>query len=556
MRKIVATFFFFAMLILFAAPVESYAQASDTVLVPSLVSSNINGYIMGDTLANGDRVNVNRVYKLERNKIYWFDGTMYVDFPLTIVGAEGDTKPPVIAPRIRQDNSAPGTFVSISSGNATFKNLYLLGIRPDGIPTITATEPDVIGGIAITLTGQNLRIVVDNCVFDGWSWEAISYNNNGNKFFITDSKFRNLIHSTSWFYGEAFRSNGGAASDTVYMTNNTFFSINGYVFCPVYYNKYFHFEHNTVFLNGVNPFFTPQLTNAVIKNNIFYGTLAQAQTDIEVAGGWFDWDAQGSSTIGLDTLSTVGTAFGITEAQRSIQVKNNAYYWPQKLQDFWNTALMDTLTPPVWMNNRTNGIFTNNTTWPAIDESGNQNVEPEFPSAVMTQVDSLIKYVQLNRQGGLGTYEWSYKTGDSRFNVAWPVPENLAYANTALQSAGDDGYALGDLNWFPSQREQWHPIGVNDEFQPAPESFALYQAYPNPFNPSTNLSFSIREAGNVSLKIYDVMGREVMTLINNEFRAKGDYKYSVNMSGMSSGVYFYRLQQGAKSLTKKMALIK
>ncbi|MFQ3608556.1 MAG: T9SS type A sorting domain-containing protein [Chloroherpetonaceae bacterium] len=86
-------------------------------------------------------------------------------------------------------------------------------------------------------------------------------------------------------------------------------------------------------------------------------------------------------------------------------------------------------------------------------------------------------------------------------------------------------------------------------------SYKLDQNYPNPFNPSTKITFSIKNAGFVSLKVYDLLGREVATLVN-ENRAAGIYDVNFNAAGLGSGVYFYTLTSGGFSQTKKMMIIK
>ncbi|MGQ9805769.1 MAG: T9SS type A sorting domain-containing protein [Chlorobiales bacterium] len=87
------------------------------------------------------------------------------------------------------------------------------------------------------------------------------------------------------------------------------------------------------------------------------------------------------------------------------------------------------------------------------------------------------------------------------------------------------------------------------------QEYRLAQNYPNPFNPTTNISYVLPKAENVSLKIYDVLGREVATLVN-EVKAAGAYTVPFNASNLASGVYFYRLQAGSFVQTKKMMLVK
>ena len=87
------------------------------------------------------------------------------------------------------------------------------------------------------------------------------------------------------------------------------------------------------------------------------------------------------------------------------------------------------------------------------------------------------------------------------------------------------------------------------------ESYRLEQNYPNPFNPTTNITYVLPKAENVSLKVYDVLGREVATLVN-EVKPAGAYTVPFNASNLASGVYFYKLQSGSFVQTKKMMLVK
>lgn len=86
--------------------------------------------------------------------------------------------------------------------------------------------------------------------------------------------------------------------------------------------------------------------------------------------------------------------------------------------------------------------------------------------------------------------------------------------------------------------------------------FELNQNYPNPFNPSTTISFAIPSASNVTLSVYNVLGQQVATLVNNQAMAAGSYDYNFDASKLSSGMYIYRLQAGSYSATRTMTLIK
>ena len=97
--------------------------------------------------------------------------------------------------------------------------------------------------------------------------------------------------------------------------------------------------------------------------------------------------------------------------------------------------------------------------------------------------------------------------------------------------------------------------GTENYSNSIPEKYSLSQNYPNPFNPTTNIKYQIPINSFVTLKIYDVMGREVKTLVS-ETKSAGSYSVDFNASDFSSGVYFYKIQSGDFTETKKMLLIK
>jgi hypothetical protein len=100
---------------------------------------------------------------------------------------------------------------------------------------------------------------------------------------------------------------------------------------------------------------------------------------------------------------------------------------------------------------------------------------------------------------------------------------------------------------------------VSNKFTPVPKNFMLYQNYPNPFNPSTTITYEIPKAGLVQLKIYDILGREIATLVN-ENQSAGKHSILFNTQAvnnpLASGIYFYRLKFGSSVLNKKMILLK
>ena len=193
-----------------------------------------------------------------------------------------------------------------------------------------------------------------------------------------------------------------------------------------------------------------------------------------------------------------------------------------------------------------------------------------------TNIDS-IKGFLLGRWYSGANISWAFNPTDD-VNQVWPLNEDLSYSNATLKTAAMGSYPLGDLFhwWGPNsavnvytawsaqanaehtQITAWLTnglTGVNDVHPATPATYELSQNYPNPFNPTTDIRYSIPHLGTVSLKIYNLLGQEVATLFEGE-RQPGAYVVSFDASRLMSGVYFYRLQAGNVTMTKKMVLIK
>ncbi len=146
--------------------------------------------------------------------------------------------------------------------------------------------------------------------------------------------------------------------------------------------------------------------------------------------------------------------------------------------------------------------------------------------------------------------------------VSWPfwyqAPLTAGITDTLYANSNTvnlNGDPKGDEWTFaPNVLIQVTPAeGVHEE--PVPLSFQLSQNYPNPFNPLTIINYQLSIINFVSLKIYDLLGREVATLVEGELPA-GSHRVSFDASGFSGGVYFYKLQAGSFTETRKMLLLK
>jgi hypothetical protein len=563
MKKIIVIMLFTASAALFLVPGLSFAQMSDTLYVSALPPGNINNVITGDTTATGARKDPNRVYVLQQtgsvDTTYFYTATInmaanFNGLTLTIIGKNNPVTgmPPVIEPFILSDNSTPPRFTENLEGNLNFDNLYFLGKRTDGL--ITAGDDRLIDGIPV---GSSIRI--NRCVFDDFTagqGALLSYGGSGNSFYITNCEFRNIQSQAGFPTNIIF----AEAADTLQFVNNTFFAIA----FGVWGNdnlRYFQFKHNTMVGCAWMPLRIYQADSAYISDNIFYDTYAWGYDSTSIKNGGIGNEPP--AVVCFDSLLQFSEPpYTWTEAGRNIVVENNAYYWQTSIDSTItaiNSTATDYVVAPTWMDSHTQAMFADKTSWPGLSASNNVNTDPGFSASIVDpMVAGLNLYTVARWNGTISTSPLWRQMVTNPVNVfgsvaknwaqtqGYPVPENLKYSATLT---GSDGLPLGDLNWYPEA------MGIKQISNGIPAKFILNQNYPNPFNPTTNIKYSITKSGLVTLKIYNVLGQEVATLVNQDQRP-GNYVVDFNASNLASGVYMYRLESGNYSLTKKMVLLK
>ncbi len=564
-----------------AAPPRVFA-GGDTLVVHAN-GPTIDKIINGDTLSNGQRAH--HVYQLvSLDTTYLFDATITANSDFALIGVPDPMtrRPPCIQPDVLQDNSVPAILVTLN-GRGTkgiFRNLYLLG-------TSISNTFNYGEGEAIRVGADSIRVEVDNVIFEQWGQFAIDYVGNWDNFFITNCKFRNLTNlPTAWYVGELLRNRNDAGlfkTDSIIIRYNTLLCVNAYATAATGgIVNYYDFSHNNVIYTFKNPFFLDRMVNARFNNNIFYGAYAGGQSMAEFSQGWDTFIAGTPASIitmgPLDSTTaalllghaSAGDGDPAAEAMRHVEVLNNVYIQPTDLTTFWrswnNAHGADSAVDPVWMDQRTVNMFADNTSWPGFIESGTQFVDPGFggsipgvlyPEAGNRNGVGLLSYFAAVR-GGTGTNEM-YGYNFTQVGTAldwtppWPLPESadMAYTMTALKTGATDGRPIGDPNWFGI-------TSVKNEENRLPETFALLQNFPNPFNPSTEIGYRVEGIGYgvwVTLKVYDILGREVGTLVNDR-KAPGTYEVMFDGRGLSSGVYIYRMTAGKLVDTRKMILLK
>jgi hypothetical protein len=186
---------------------------------------------------------------------------------------------------------------------------------------------------------------------------------------------------------------------------------------------------------------------------------------------------------------------------------------------------------PVELSSFTSSVSGKNVTlnWSTITETNNSGFDIERKSASAT---------------------WT-KIGNVEGNGTVSAPKNYTYSDKNLNT-GNYSYRLKQIDFNGNYK--YFDLS-NEVIIGTPTKYALSQNFPNPFNPSTSISYEIPATNFVSLKIYDMMGKEVASLVNGNQEA-GFYTVKFDASKLSSGIYFYKLQSNDFTATKKLMLLK
>lgn len=181
-----------------------------------------------------------------------------------------------------------------------------------------------------------------------------------------------------------------------------------------------------------------------------------------------------------------------------------------------------------------------------LDNSGNIYVTGSSQSVNVSTDFLTIKYNTTGEEQWVARY-----AGPTFFDLAQGIA--LDGSNNIIVA----GYTvdIGVSYWTTVKYAQVPVTSVEDERAPVPIEYSLFQNYPNPFNPSTTIRYAIPQAGFITLKIYNLLGREIATLVSQR-QSAGEYSIQWNPIGLASGIYVYRLQSGDFEKVRKLILLK
>jgi len=206
--------------------------------------------------------------------------------------------------------------------------------------------------------------------------------------------------------------------------------------------------------------------------------------------------------------------------------------------------------------------------WSYTDESGLTAVEAPWSSSLdlAPNGDLLVGCLRITWGGHYGSQWYVINTetlGYEAFGVAAP---DSATANKDIYIAGGvngprGGYFLDDetlitCDFYLGTVDKWVYSETSVEEEAIVSTFKLEQNYPNPFNPTTTIAFTIAENAPVTLTVYNMLGAKVATLMNSEMRNAGTHNINFDASGLSTGMYFYRLESAGNVATQKMLFLK
>ncbi len=580
-------------------PALMYAQ-TDTVDVPDFFANGegtlntaVSAAITAGTLSN-------KVFRLAPYGLYVLNATITVPAgkTLTIVSADPGTTQQTAPPMICW---TPSTGVSTTwnfdcYGDIYMKNVWLLYATTNtaGLGTQVGTALNIDedttdhvnvgrfqnviidyapiggGGGAVTVSATHARLSFDGCYFRN----------------CTDTHFRYYGRAVSFTYNTT-----GWHIDSLSFVNTTFANM-GYVYMQegAEYADYVKFNHCD-FLNTI--MYTTEsgwwhwlsITNSIYVNPYLYGYTPSVDGSTPPGGA-----------VNIDSIGTSNFAFSVpfTENQRHVLFANNSYFEEKWLRDYMapydavtnptggnpysNAAVLvkaDSVVRPMpLMSAKTRAFFNNKAVWPYISmKNVYDSTDPGFliPPTNIVGIKSFL----LRKWTDNSDTTWAFDP-NSDINQVWPVNEQLRYTNATLKTASMSGGPIGDLyRWWNSQPtvySNWKAqsatedqtitnwltngiTGIEAGSVGSPLEFALGQNYPNPFNPSTQINYTVPQTGQVTLKVYNVLGMEVATLVSGLQQA-GKHTATFNAASFASGVYFYRLQAGGASLTMKMLFVK
>ncbi len=572
-------------------------ERGDTVVVKptSMAPGYLNTMfyaIMGDTAANGERTNLNRVYETLREHAYVYDkeATIDVSVPkITIWAKPGTTTPPLHYKTLNPEGKFKKAFFKLAGGGVDFKmeNQYLM-------QALINNNRDRNW---FRKLGDSCNIEFKNCIVEESNWAWVTSVGYGSSLKVTDCLIMNIGAEGSLEKGNIY--DGKIPIDTVWFENNTMLNCGNFMHvrngaAP----NFMYFNHNTLVNHLNNPYYFWSQGEQIVTNNIFMNTGM-----VPDYPGFYpfyeDADKLPKGIINVDTVDNAwkedfwGGAYPFAEADRKILVDRNSASWDSRLQDMFDNDLApfpDTIDE-VWasqmmtMNTRTQAMFDDDAAYPYFNEGHWYESEPNFANNE-DQIPEWTDYVVSQAVPGapnqgmilMDTTNWRTDWGLPFGNLTqpdWPILPDLSYTDGALASGGVNDYPLGDLNWFPSEKLSWEAtnesevliaalksgqlpdgaVGIDNKEMVRENIAPQVSAYPNPFSNTTTVKYEIASNTEVQLIVYNVLGERVR-VIDLGHRGAGIHEATLERGDLHSGMYILQINTNYNNagLTTKISI--
>ena len=432
-------------------------------------------------------------------------------------------------------------------------------------------------GTMITNTGASLYMA-HNVAFANWQDFAMRNQAKNIDITVTDCVFMNGTRTRNSQWG-GFPIRMDVAGENVLIENNTVVNSGRLLTnSGPFFNATIHELHNS-YLNSAKAGHEQRANEMIQANNIYfnYDFLGRKFDDNTYDSHWTTWNYYSEAADSLDQIS--------------LYLGHNLFFRQQSLLD-WFATQQDTILPGLlWEHASVDSFIVNDPDYTI--GTNYAEFDPEFTTPP-ANLDKVVEWT---------TALWTDPTADwvdwrlpspVEFDASsglpsltsWPPAFDLSYGNEFLNTAGSDGLPVGDLNWFPEAKESYManrdmhiaalrdlktsdmgvyepgsptplitPSNVSVEDGELPERFKLEQNFPNPFNPTTSIAYSVQSTGHITLEVFDLLGRSVDVLVDGVVTA-GDYTMQFDAAELPSGMYLYRLTSGNQATTRKMVLLK
>jgi hypothetical protein len=424
-------------------------------------------------------------------------------------------------------------------------------------------EPARVAGVQgglINTSAVGASIVLDGVILSNVNGNHLRTDQSTVKVQVTNSIFANMgaLPISNFGAGKGLDLRDGSC-DSLILINNTFVNYQDRVIR--HYNitnpsagtgeiKYGRIDHNT-FINGMSFHGLFSLGNVgpriIITNNLFVDAFALGEDSTDATRS-FEWANTGE--IYKNGNNRITWIFTAKNTVTQWTVRNNFYAISAAGQAFLDDFKFGPASPLSWhINSRLGADSTKAFTKTTI-------ALVNIPRLMTNTMRWYEDPAGANKTKNTTNFVIARDDYDRRRIEFYRDTLNASYSTSAVAYTGaEKGFPAGDLNWFPDKKAEWLLTGVASKPEAIARDFHLEQNYPNPFNPSTSIAFTLAKDGNVKLEIYNALGQKVATLVNGRMSA-GQHNATWEARNAPSGIYFYKLEAGAFSQTRKMVLMR